>query len=794
MIYPDNFPQKIEFELVKSLLYKYCKGDIALASVENLKPFPSFDKMNSELQITNEFKHLIVNRYGLPSESYFDLSEEMKSLSIEGTFLEPQKLVILLQNYKLYYDLIAFLPKNDFENYPNISKLLENRNVEPLIVSAIDKAIDKEGIVKDSATPELQAIRKSLSLADKAIENAVAKALQKSIKEKLIDSETEVVVRQGQLVIPITAVNKRKLSGLIIDESATGQTSYIQPAEAVEATNRKRELELAEKREIIKILISIADQVRPHLKHILSAFKFIGRVDFLRAKAMLAVDTQASCPQLFNKPEFSWYNAKHLLLKLSLQKQNKEIVPSNIEITENNSIVILSGPNAGGKSVCLKTIGLLQYMLQSGMLINVDEHSEAGFFDFLFLNIGDQQSIENDLSTYSSHLLNIKFLLQKANAKTLFLIDEFGSGTEPQSGGAIAEAVLEELCKKNAKGLVTTHYTNLKNMPAKFTGIVNAAMLYDTKQLKPLYNLEIGKPGSSFAFQIAKSIAFPKNIINNAAEKVGYSQLDFEQQIQDLDNEKIILENKRKQIEEADKTLFNLLEKYQKEYQDIQQKKNSIIKNANLEAKKIIEGANSKVENIIKVIKESQADKEKTKKARAELQKHKEMLTPTAKTKETEAKPTKVDVKVGGFAKLSNQDGIGKVLSIDGNKATLLVENITFHVNVSDLQGVTEKEFKNQQKNVSSKKSNIKDILDNNFKIFIDVRGKTVEEALSAVEKYLDDAALFHMKELRILHGKGNGILRSTIQSYLRNLPSVKTFTDAPIESGGTGVTLVTLK
>ena len=662
-----------------------------------------------------------------------------------------------------------------------------------------------EGNVRDNASATLLEIRRDLSRMVHQIDKKIAQALTQAKLDKLVPSDTEIAIREGRAVIPINSSNKRRISGVIIDESATGQTSFIEPTEVFELRNSIRELELAEKREIVKILIELADELRPSIPIIKTSLDFAGHLDFLRAKSLLAIETGSLKPVLLNKQSFSWIQARHPLLMLSLKKQKREIVPSDISLDENNRILIISGPNAGGKSVLLKTVGLLQYMLQCGLLIPVLDTSDAGIFDHLFIDIGDQQSIENDLSTYSSHLHNIKNLLEVAGPTTLFLIDEFGAGTEPQSGGAIAEAVLETLNDKKSFGVVTTHYANLKLLASNHVGFLNGAMLYDTKHMKPLFVLKTGRPGSSFAFEIALNISFPKDVLEKAGEKVGYAKLDFDKQMQDLEAEKLELAQKEKQLQQADEMLAGLINRYTLLKDNLDKKQKEILEKASQQAQGILNKSNQIIEKTIREIKQSQAEAATTKKLRAEIKEFTEQVSeipiieavPEKEVIIPEEKATNKPVIKGSRVRMIGQHESGEVIDIHGSDATVAFNTVTLKVKTENLEVLQANSPVRKSVNRGQAYQNMVNDMNArmaNFRITIDVRGKRADETETLIQRYIDEAIMLHVNEVSILHGKGNGVLRSIIRNYLSGIPEVKQFSDASLETGGSGITLVTMK
>jgi DNA mismatch repair protein MutS2 len=642
------------------------------------------------------------------------------------------------------------------------------------------------------------------------IDKAIRQVLITARKNGWVNPNDDLTLRDGRLVIPVPATHKRKIRGFIHDESATGQTVFIEPAEALEANNEIRELENAEKREIIRILTEFTNLIRPEIDQLIAAYQFLGLVDFIRAKAKFAIQIEAVLPLLNDKTIIEWFDAKHPLLFLSHKNQKKQVETLSLKLDENQRILVISGPNAGGKSVCLKTVGLLQYMLQCGLLVPMRETSETGIFRDIFIDIGDEQSIENDLSTYTSHLRNMKFFSLKSGRQTLFLIDEFGTGTEPQLGGAIAEAVLEHLNRKLAFGVVTTHYTNLKMLADKTPGLVNGAMLFDTRQMQPLFKLQMGNPGSSFAFEIARKTGFPTHILQNAEKKVGKGQLKFEEQLQQLELEKKELNEKQKEMAINEEKLKMQVSKYNQLLQDLESSKSSIIKEAKNTAAQVIAGSNKLVENTIREIRENQAEKEKTKQLREKLKEEagkiekagvetKASVPAKVELAKKKVKPVKEieNIFVGNRVRISPQQTVGEVIEIIGDDAVVSFGSVIMKTPLSKIVNVGEEEL---HQKVLIRRSNYGNIINEinakmqNFKLTLDLRGQRAEEAIPNLQKYIDEAILLSIKEVRILHGKGNGILRDIIRSQLRAIPEVKKFNDEHIEQGGHGITVVSLK
>jgi DNA mismatch repair protein MutS2 len=766
------------------------------------------------LNQTEELRQLLLKEGNFPSGDYFDLSAELRRISIEGSYIEQDKLFNLKSSLETIQDCIAYIAKQEPEKFPELYALINPIEIDPEIIREINHIIDNTGNIRDNASPELHEIRRKLLSKRSSIDRKINSTLQLAKKSGWVTNDAEITIRNGRLVIPVPASYKRQMRGFIHDQSATGQTIYIEPEEVFETNNEIREIEGEERREIINILKGISSFIRPQIPALLDAYRFLGMIDFIKAKARFALKINAVKPELVSEPELFWNQAVHPLLFLSHQKQRKTVVPLDIKLTIEQRILVISGPNAGGKSVCLKTIGLLQYMLQCGLLIPLKDDSRSGIFSNLFIDIGDEQSLENDLSTYSSHLTNMKHFVLNANPSSLFLIDEFGTGTEPQLGGAIAQSVLEKLNENKSFGVVTTHYSNLKLMARKENGIVNGAMLFDTKAMQPLYQLSIGKPGSSFAFEIARNIGFPKQILKNAEKYIGKKQLDFDEQLQQLEIEKKELEKEQKKVNVADEKLKGLVNKYQDLLQSIESRKSDIIFKARKEAEELIESSNKLIENTIKEIRESQADKEKTKllrdKIKAKGKKIKgieslplKQFEKKAKDKaeaktETENKTNfNREIKAGDFVKILEQDVTGEVLEIIDDEVVVGFNSIRFKTQLNKIEKIENGFPQKLTIQKSARKGSVINDLNDKLASFnhqLDVRGKRGEEAVELVRHYIDDAILLNMREVRILHGKGFGILRTMIHEYLATIPEVRQFQDEHIERGGHGITVVILK
>jgi DNA mismatch repair protein MutS2 len=662
--------------------------------------------------------------------------------------------------------------------------------------------LTNKGEIRDNASEKLAEIRQQIMSKQRQVLRATRKAFELAKKSGWAPENAEITIRNGRTVIPVKASDKKALHGFIHDESSTGQTVFIEPGESFEINNEIRELENDERREIIKILLKFTDFVRPYFEDLFRLYRFLGLVDFIRAKALFSIKTEAVKPVITSEKKLFLRKAVHPLLYLSHKAQNKSIVPLDIVLTEENRILVISGPNAGGKSVCLKTTGLLQYMLQCGLLIPAKEDSEVFLFNKMFIDIGDEQSLENDLSTYSSHLLNMKFFIRNADINTLFLIDEFGTGTEPQLGGAIAESVLEELNKNKAFGVVTTHYTNLKIAAERNYGMINGAMLFDSKEMQPLFKLQIGKPGSSFTFEIAKKIGFPRYILEKAKKKTGVKAVSFDRQLQQLELEKLKIEKREKELIKMEKSFKEAEQKYNNLKTKIDKNKKKILEEARIEALKIIEESNKAIEKTIREIKEAKADKETTKALRQKLNLQKEKIKKLTGKNETakkeHAKTVEAETKIapGDWVKIKDSDIIGELVSLDDDEAVVNVNNVILRTTADKLK----KSDKKPQNAVPTYKSTQRNIINEinkktvNFNLSIDVRGKRTEEAISMIKKYIDDAILLNIAEVAILHGKGNGILRQIIREYLQTIDEIKYFGDAPVDMGGAGITRVYFK
>lgn len=803
MIYPKNFEQKIGFDIILKRLSSLCISPLGKKYVNKIRFLKNIETVECLLEQINEFKEIFFYTETFPAQNYFDVTPELKRIQILGTVIEIDSLFDLKSSLSTVIDILNFFSKTEKDQFPELKKLTNGIHIETTLMKSINTIIDDKGKIRDNASENLKKIRIALYRNHNKIDQQINNLLSIAQKEGWTSKDVKPTYRNNRLVIPVDVAYKRKVKGFIHDESATGQTVFIEPTEIFDFNNEIRELLNAEHREIIKILIQFTDDLRPQLNDLLSAFRMLGLFDFIRAKARFALEVGANKPILENKMIINWVNAKHPLLYLALKEQKRTIVPLTIKLDEQQRILIVSGPNAGGKSVCLKTIGLNQYMLQCGVLPVLDEVSETGIFEKIFIEIGDEQSLENDLSTYSSHLLNIKHFILQSDEKTLFLIDEFGTGTEPQLGGAIAEAALERINEKKAFGVITTHYANLKLLAGHQEGIVNGAMLFDTKEMKPLYLLKIGNPGSSFAFEIARNIGFPKLILKNAAKKTGKTQLDFDQQLQQLEVDKERIAIKEKQLQIADDFLKELTEKYNDLLNKTIASESEIIKKANDKALELLDDSNKLIEKTIKEIKEAKAEKEKTKKIREKIKEKVKELKKDSEIKKIKTENEKTvtidhsEFKIGDMVRISGQDSIGEIIEIFGEEAMVSFHSIKFRASLEKLKKV---DGNNNRKKSMRKNSGYEDIYSEintkmaNFSYTIDVRGKRGEEALNEIRDYIDDAILLNVKEVNILHGKGDGILRKIIREFLSTSDEVKSFKNQNIEFGGDGITVVSFK
>ena len=823
MIYPDNFENKIGFDQIRTLVASKCLSPLGEERVEEMAFSADYQYIQEQLSQVEEFVRIIQEEDDFPVNHFYDVRPALKNIRIEGTWLDEGAVFDLRRSLQTIKDIVGFLQKEDEENtpYPHLQRLAGEVAVFPQLLKAIDGILDKYGRVKDNASSELQHIRREMAQVSGSISKSLNAILRSAQSEGLVDKDVTPTMRDGRLVIPVAPAFKRKLKGIVHDESATGKTVFIEPAEVVEANNRIRELESEERREIIKILITFADTVRPLAPDILQSYEFLAWIDFIRAKARFSLDINAIHPIVEDKPFLDWFGAIHPLLYLSHKKQNKPVVPLEIRLEEEDRLLIISGPNAGGKSVCLKTVGLLQYMVQCGLPIPLGERSKVGIFDRIFIDIGDEQSIENDLSTYSSHLTNMKFFVRNCDSKTILLIDEFGGGTEPQIGGAIAESLLKRFNERGAFGVITTHYQNLKHFANENKGVVNGAMLYDRHMMQPLFTLSIGNPGSSFAIEIARKIGLPEDVIADASEIVGSDYINMDKYLQDIVRDKRYWETKRQNIRVKEKRLDEITERYETDLTDVEKQRKQLIREAKEEAQRLLADANAKIENTIRTIKEAQAEKEKTKEARQGLAQFRENLDSAdnftddkiarkiQKLKDKELKKKskgkeKVSqeeknqaITVGDNVRIKGQTSVGELMEIQGKNAVVGFGMIKSTVKLDTLEKMSKNQVKRENKASTFVSVQTRDVVYEkklNFKQEIDVRGMRAEEALQAVMYFVDDAIQVGAGRIRILHGTGTGALRMTIRDYLRTVSGIRHYGDEHVQFGGAGITVVDLE
>lgn len=808
MIYPDNFEQKIEFQKVRQLLLERCLSPLGKEKVEEMRFSTSYDEIEPLLFQTEEFIHIRQEEDSFPADHFYDMRPVLRRIRIEGAWIDQDALFELRRSLQTINGVVAFLRRDEEKapKYPYLLALADGVLTFPEITKRIDAILDNFGQIKDHASPRLSEIRRELTSTMNGISKSLNAILRKAQSEGYVDKDVSPSMRDGRLVIPVNPSHKRKIKGIVHDESASGKTVFIEPSEVVEANNRIRELEAEERREIIKILTDFSNYLRPSLADLLDSYEFLAKIDFIQAKAAFAMLIGAIRPSIDDRPQIDWVEAVHPLLYLALKKQNRKIVPLDIALEGDNRLLVISGPNAGGKSVCLKTVGLLQYMVQCGLLIPLKENSRVGVFSDIFIDIGDEQSIENDLSTYSSHLLNMKFFEKYCNEKSLLLIDEFGSGTEPRIGAAIAEALLDRFNRWQSFGVITTHYQNLKHFANENKGVVNGAMLYDRHEMQPLFRLAIGNPGSSFAVEIARKTGIPEDIIAHASEIVGKDYIDMDKYLQDISRDKRYWERKRDEIRREGKRLEEITTKYEADLEAINKQKKEILTQAREQAERLLAESNARIENTIREIREAGADKEKTKQIRQSLREFKEKIEPDdtpeiKKQKKQKQKHQTVNdsglkqnqpLAAGDTVRLIGQSSPGEIMEISGKKAIVAFGMIKSTVDLGKLERVSANQIKKE-----AKASNTRDLLHErklNFKQDIDVRGMRGDEALQAVMYFVDDAIQLGMSRVRILHGTGTGALRQIIREYLRTVNGVSHFQDEHVQFGGSGITVIDLE
>lgn len=850
MIYPKTFEDKIGFNEIRTLLRERCLSSLGKEEVDKITFMDNVKAINTQLSRVREFRRLQEEEENFPLNYFFDVRQSVARLRLEGTHMEEDELFDLRRSLGTVNDIVTYLNRTDEDAavaatddgwrkdpvypYPALHELAEGVVTFPQILQRIDQILDKFGKIRDTASPELLNIRRELAKVEGSISRTLYSILRSAQSEGLIEKDVTPAMRDGRLVIPVVPTMKRKIKGIVHDESASGKTLFIEPTEVVEANNRVRELEAEERREVIRILTEMAKVIRPHVPQILDSYKLLAQVDMLRAKTELAKLIDGIEPEVGKYPHIDWIGATHPLLRLSLQKQGKKVVPLEITLTRNKRMLIISGPNAGGKSVCLKTVGLVQYMLQCGLSVPMSERSQTGIFQNILIDIGDEQSIEDDLSTYSSHLTNMKNMMKSANDRTLILIDEFGTGTEPQIGGAIAEAVLKQFCIKRAYGVITTHYQNLKHFADSHEGVVNGAMLYDRHQMQALFQLQIGQPGSSFAIEIARKIGLPEQVIHDASEIVGSDYIQSDKYLQDIVRDKRYWESKRQTIHQREKQMEQTIAKYESEISDLAKSRKEVLAKAKERAEELFKESNKKIENVIREIREKQAEKEETKKLRDSLRDFKEGISDMDKQAEddkiarkmaqilrrkenkknrkkgdpsssgqdkdntsaaTTLSTVSAPLKEGDTVRIKGTTSVGKIESIQGKNATVIFGDLRSTTSLKKLEHATapKREEPRPFMTVGRQTRETIDEKKLNFKQDLDVRGMRGDEALNAVMYFIDDATLIGMSRVRILHGTGTGILRQLIRQYLATVPAVTSYKDEHVQFGGAGITVVDL-
>lgn len=824
-IYPNSFEEKIGFDRIRSKVSKLCLCPLGERKASEASFCIDSNDVFRRIEETAEMKTICQMESSFPVDGYADTTPYLERIQRVGSWLDEGELFTLRRSLDAIKAVLSFLKKGEKPKYPHLAQLAKDVDYFPFVAERIDSILNRFGKIKDNASPELARIRSEISSKQSSVSKRIASILRAAQADGIVEIDASTSVRDGRIVIPVNASNKRKLKGIVHDESATGKTVFIEPVEVVELNNEIRELEYDERREIIRILVDFADTIRPYLPDLLKSYDFLGEIDFIRAKGLFSSQVSGAKPIMHSEPKVYLRKAIHPLLMLALKREGKEVVPLDIELDEKNHILLISGPNAGGKSVCLKTLGVSQYMFQCGFLPPVLENSEMGIFSKIFIDIGDEQSIENDLSTYSSHLLNMKFFLKNSDEKTLVLIDEFGAGTEPLVGGAIAESILKRLTQIKTFGVITTHYTNLKHFAANTDGVVNGAMLFDMGRIEPLFKLEIGKPGSSFAFEIARKIGLPDEVLKQAEETAGTDHISFEKHLKEISRDKRYWERKRDQIRLSSKKTEEYEKKLAEELEEIKTQRKEILRKAKSEAEEILAQSNKVIENTIRQIKEADAEKEKTKLARQMLEEQKQQVhnanvedddlinkkierikqrqkrNDERKSKREEGtnnqieKPEKpAPLAQGDKVRIVGQDVVGEIMQIDGKNALVAFGSMITSTKTSRLQRVSLNEYRRSERTVRAPQTGVGFDLHKkrlNFKSDIDVRGYRTDEALEEVQDLVDEAAMIGIGRVRILHGKGNGILRQEIRNYLKTIPFVKSFADEHVEFGGSGITIV---
>ncbi len=827
MIYPANFEQRVGFDRIRQQIMEACSMQSSREMIASESFSRSEREVTERLELADQMRLVIMMEPGAEIGEQEDIRDIIDKLAVEGSYLTSEECATLCRSLRMAASIVGFILSRKAENYPALQRITRRVEVFPHLQAAIERVVDDKAEVRSSASPELSDIRRSIREHEGQVAKRLQHVLQQAKSSGIVDADAMISIRDGHAVIPVSAANKRKLSGFIHDESATGRTVYIEPVEVVELNNELRELEYAEKREIVRILSELAALLRLDIAGLREIESYLTTIDMLRAKARWAIENGAVKPIISTEGRLLLRKARHPLLEQSLKQQHREIVPLDMELNSEQRILVISGPNAGGKSVCLKTTGILQYMVQCGFLIPALENSEFPMFDSLMIDIGDQQSIENDLSTYSSHLVNMKAMLQEASERTLILIDEFGSGTEPTIGGAISEAILERLVERKAYGVITTHYANIKYFASRHEGVANGAMAFDVKHIQPLFSLEMGKPGSSFAIEIARKTGLPEDIIHSAMDKAGEDHINLEKQLREIARDKRYWAEKRDRIRLTDRKVEQLEQTYSDRLQSIKDERRQILEKARREAAELVAEANRTIENTIRAIRESQAEKELTRTVRKELSTFNEEVIFDQKAHEDKleqemqrlarrrerreqrarereerieamkpAEPAPLKIEVGSKVRIDGQEIPGIVQIIKGKKAQVAFGQMIMMVELSRLKAVSSAEFKRATRTEAPRTVVSVDIRERklNFRDYIDVRGMRSVEALAAVEDLIDDALMVGVSSVTILHGKGTGALKEEIRRYLRTVRDIESVRDDHADRGGAGISIVEFK
>ncbi len=795
MTYPEDIEQKLGVDKLRALLREKCLSVPGQEEVAQMDFSSDPDRVEKRLVLTYEFHKLLASGEPFPSNHFHDVRNALKKARTRGAFLEPSQLLEIRNSLETMLKITDFFGKRD-EEYPQLALLASDVEIDPALPAEILRVIDDDGQVRDSASDTLSSLRRSLRQQQQQLRKSIDAIFREASREGYVPDGASITVRDGRMVIPILAEFKRRIKGFIHDESATGQTVYLEPARVLEGNNAIKELQYAESREIIRILTRVTDSVRAHLPALTRAYSWMSHIDFIRAKARLAADMDATMPSMSKRPEVNLINARHPLLYLNYRKSGREVIPLNLSLDDKQRLIVISGPNAGGKSVCLKTVGMLQYLWQLGMLVPASEESVLGIFEDIFIDIGDEQSIENDLSTYSSHLTFMKFFLQQAGAKSMILIDEFGTGTDPLFGGAIAESMMERFTGLNARGIVTTHYSNIKKYAEKTEGVINGAMKYDIRALEPLYVLQLGKPGSSFSFEVARKIGLPGSIIDHARELLGKEQISAEDLIVRLEKREQRIQTLEKEMKANEKEANTLREKYEKLYSELESEKKDILKKAKEEASTLLQRTNREIEKTIRHIKENKAEKKETRRIRERLEELKEEVKVPA-SPGNKATDDQVVIREGDSVRILGQEVTGEVLEVRGKDAEVQIGGLKTVIKLSRLEKISRGEKKKQDRSGGGRTVSANIDLNSklaDFNSTLDIRGFRGEESVQRVERFLDDAILFGVDEVRILHGKGDGILRRLVRDQLKRHPQVAGYEDEHVERGGAGITVITLK